>query len=212
MGVRLKQLPHHDAIRKVRETAPCWLHCFSLRPGQYHVKSLSLCFLSGKRKSPDDNQTPSIVETLLVTSPDWELQETLWASTTRNLTVTEKNRMACNNQYTDLGRPSSYLQRPSTDPSHQLGPSAEPSERNTLTRESGGMQLCLIHIFKWRALPVLEPHQINKLSQSPTHWGESCLAMSDLWGWQEHLKAEWQVDGADHPLSKGSTRSGDFLC
>lgn len=39
-------------------------------------------------------------------------------STTRNLTVTEERRGICNNQRTDLGRPSVYLQCPSSGPNH----------------------------------------------------------------------------------------------
>ena len=45
----------------------------------------------------------------------WGWQGNLWGSTTGDLTMTEKQGGAFNNQHTDLGRPSLYLWCPTSD-------------------------------------------------------------------------------------------------
>lgn len=72
------------------------------------------------------------------------LQGNLWRLTTGNLTVMEKKGGPCNNQCSGLGRQSSHPPCPSSNPNQQLCSSAEPRWWCSLTRELGGMQVCLI--------------------------------------------------------------------
>lgn len=60
-----------------------------------------------------------------------ELQGNLWGSTTRDLTMSEKEG-ACENKHRNLGRQSSYLQCPNPHP--WLCSSVESSQGPTLTR------------------------------------------------------------------------------
>ena len=59
-------------------------------------------------------------------------------------------------QHVDLGRPSSYLQHPSSHHNQWFCPSAEPSWGCTLMRELGQEQFYLIQILRQGVLLVLE--------------------------------------------------------
>jgi len=72
---------------------------------------------------------------------------------------------SCNNQHTDLGKPSSYLQCPSVNPYQQFCSSVEPRRGLILTRELSGVQICLI---LWALEPVC-PCPSKELNHSPTH-------------------------------------------
>ena len=76
------------------------------------------------------------------------MQENLWGPAPGNLTMTEKRGGASTNQHVDLGRLSLYLQSPSSNTNQWFGSSAEPSQEHTLTKELGGVQICLIQILK----------------------------------------------------------------
>lgn len=86
----------------------------------------------GKKEPREDMQLPHYCRSLLG-SPHSSfylqgLQDNLQGLTTGNLIVTEGGG-ACNNQHSDLGRPSSCLQHPSTSSlNQQLCSSAEPSD------------------------------------------------------------------------------------
>ena len=119
----------------------------------------------------------------------------------------------CNNQHIDLGKRSSYLQHPSSNPNKQLCSSADSNQGRTLTRERGKVQICLIWILKGGVLLDLEPGL-----SIPRQGVESQPHPSDQKGWQQLLEVvqpsvaqtEWQVNRALHPPSKACTGSGVF--
>lgn len=97
----------------------------------------------------------------------------LWES------VMEKQGRACNNQHMDLSRPSSYLQRPNSNPNWRVCSSAEPSWRPTLSRDLGRYKFCLVWIYKvefcWPWIPDCHTqaqcretgHMLRRVPSSP---------------------------------------------
>ena len=75
-------------------------------------------------------------------------QRNLLGLTTGNMIVMEKQGGACNNQYSDYDRLSSYVQHPSNSLNQQLFSSTEQRQWCSLTRELGRVQDCLIWIIK----------------------------------------------------------------
>ena len=67
-----------------------------------------------------------------------------------------KGRRGLEKQHVDLGRPSLYLQHPSSHHNQWFCPSAEPSWGCTLMRELGQEQFYLIQILRQGILLVLE--------------------------------------------------------
>lgn len=119
---------------------------------QTSAAPLSLQFLQWEKRTPGYKPCPPYYGSLCGSTYSdlvpQELQENLWGSTTGNMAVMMKRGEGCNNQHTDLGRPS--------NPNQWLCSSAEPSQRCTVTWELGGMQMCLIWILKQGVLPALE--------------------------------------------------------
>ena len=157
-----------DYIRRVREAATHWLHCPSPRPAQHHMERspLSLWFLQWEKRTQGDNQHWGHfvgAPTLILHRRDYKESS---GSISGNLTVMEKRGGACNKQHRDLGRLSSHLQCPSSDPNQWLCSSAEPNPGHTLTRELGRMLICLIQILKWGVLPALEPGLLTSRQRS----------------------------------------------
>lgn len=74
-------------------------------------------------------------------------------------------------QHRDLGRQSPFLQGPRGDPNQQLRSCAGPILGHSLTRDLGGVQVCLIQILRL-VLLALEP---------------SLLTARQGAGWQPHL-------------------------
>ena len=63
--------------------------------------------------------------------------------------------MSFNNHHLDLGRPSFYLQCPSSSPRLQLCSSAEQRQWYSVNRKFGMVQVCLIDVLKLRAFLTL---------------------------------------------------------
>ena len=112
--------------------------------------------------------------------PDWESD------------LKEKRVGPCNSQHSDLGRPSSFLQHPRSTPSQSVAClSAEPRWRCSLTRELGGVQICLIWDIKWGTWPCLTRtprsyrpamlKQSNRQSQLTTEQIQWHLLTREVW-------------------------------
>lgn len=107
--------------------------------------------LQGEERTLGDNQSTLGIVINLWDDPimiSQGLPGNLQGLTTGLVTMTEKERGACNNQHMELGRPSSYLQRSSSNHNQCLCSFAELIWGCTLSRELGGKHVCLIHILK----------------------------------------------------------------
>lgn len=119
-----------DCIGGVREVTACWLYCPLPRTVQHHGERwfLSLQFLQWKRERkreqpalPPPQHCMSLCEHPYSHPIPLELQ----GSATGNITMTENEGGAYNNQHMDVGRPSSYWQCPKSNLNQWLCSSIE---------------------------------------------------------------------------------------
>lgn len=115
----------------------------------------------------------------------------------------EEGGGACNNQHTDLGRLSSYLRCPHSNPNQLPCSSAELSQGCALTRKFRGVQICLIHILKWGVW--IAPEQFAHAQARI--WNTTPCTAESVFGpiWPEGLATtpgSCAAGRADHPQSK----------
>lgn len=141
-----------DHIRRLRETATHWLYCLSCRSAPHHAdKSPWPSGTSDEKEIPRrKTNVPQYCE-LLCGSPysDFALQG--WRGICRTHWDADYNgerERACDNQHMNVSRPNSYLQGPTSNPNQWFCSSVESNWVCILTRELGGVQICLIQILK----------------------------------------------------------------
>lgn len=160
MGMSLKHASWNtelktDSIRKVREMATCLPYCPHSRLEQHQAERspLSLQFLQWEKRAQEwhlvtYSNVGHFVEAPTLVLPHRDSKGLYSLQTLGIWLWHRKGGELQTNQHSDLGRPSSYLQKPISSPNRWLCYSAEPSQWCSLIRELSGVQSCLIWVLK----------------------------------------------------------------
>lgn len=167
------------------------IECITPLPGQCSTAQRGLPWAAsssnGKREQEGIISSSSICGLLFrnpySSLPPWGFQENLGGLNPQQ--SDSKGKETFNNQYSDLGRPSSYIQYLSSNPNRRFCSSTEPSQAALWPGKSVGCRSAWFRSSNEFCWPwsLVFPCQGKELNHSPTHCGECFLTPNEQKSW-----------------------------